>query len=126
MNGGTIVENTGHGVNNYNTEQNYTPKFEMRGGVIRGNTGHGVDNNNRFTMSGGVIAGNSDWGVSNSNADRPPATFIKEDGGVIYGSVAANGLKNNSGAVNDSNKGTSDNTLWENDPWPTTGTPSSP
>jgi hypothetical protein len=69
-------------------------------------------------MSGGVIAGNTDHGVSNAQGDIPVNTTFTKTGGVIYGSEAANGLKNNSGAVNDSVKGFSEpNTLWEGNDW---------
>jgi hypothetical protein len=126
MNGGSITGNTKDGVSNYNTVQwtHDGADFKMTGGAIRGNTRHGVSNNDYFTMSGGVIAGNSGCGVSNNKGEWK-TTFTKEGGGVIYGSEAADGLKNNSNAVgsNDFNESAWTETLWEEDTYSFSFTP---
>jgi fibronectin type 3 domain-containing protein len=96
MSGGEISGNTaseGGGVN-----LNSTATFTMSGGTISGNTvsgsyGGGVlVNGGTFTMSDGAISGNTapySGGVSVMDG-----TFIKQAGGIIYGSNATSALQN--------------------------------
>jgi uncharacterized repeat protein (TIGR02543 family) len=91
MSGGEISGNTGFsGVGVYV----YSGTFTMSGGAISGNTDSGVYvYYGAFTMSGGEISGNassSGGGVSMNGVGR----FIKQSGGIIYGSNASEGLRN--------------------------------
>jgi uncharacterized repeat protein (TIGR02543 family) len=73
--------------------------FEMNGGTISGNTaptyGGGVCVDETFTMRGGEISGNT---VSSGHGGGvyvgSSGIFIKQSGGIIYGSDASASLKN--------------------------------
>ena len=106
MSGGKITGNTDGGVYNHGT-------FTMIDGEITGNTDGGVyvDEFATFTMNGGEISGNTDYGVFLDDG-----TFTMEGGkisgntggvyvwggtfrivtGTVYGSDAAEGLRNRS------------------------------
>jgi parallel beta-helix repeat protein len=84
----------------------YSGRFEMSGGTISGNTasssssysdGGGVYvEEGTFEMSGGTISGNTASASDSSGGGVYvyKGTFIKQSGGVIYGSDANDSLKN--------------------------------
>jgi hypothetical protein len=105
MNGGTIsgnsARNDGGGVHISDGT------FTMSGGTISGNSitttflgsGGGVDvSGGTFTMSGGTISGNSAssalFGNGGGVCVGNRGAFIKQSGGIIYGSDAAGSLRN--------------------------------
>jgi hypothetical protein len=108
MTGGTITGNTaggghGGGVSVY-ADSGGTAGFTMTGGTISGNDAGGGDGggvfvyasgtgNADFTMAGGTISGNiassgAGGGVYVGDSSN---TIFKKSGGVIYGSVKADG-----------------------------------
>jgi uncharacterized repeat protein (TIGR02543 family) len=72
--------------------------FTMNSGTISGNSadsyGGGVDAIGIFTMSGGTISSNTSTGLGGGVSVWSSGTFIKQSGGVIYGSDASALLKN--------------------------------
>jgi uncharacterized repeat protein (TIGR02543 family) len=100
MSGGNISGNTSYSCGGGVYVSSGT--FTMSGGAISGNTasfnsygGGGVYVNiGTFTMSGGAISGNTSTGNGGGVYVGSNAAFIKQSGGIIYGSDAESGLKN--------------------------------
>jgi uncharacterized repeat protein (TIGR02543 family) len=84
--------------------------FTMSGGTISSNTtaaggisaggGVYVASSGTFTMNGGIISGNTaSRSGSTGGGVYAYGTFIKQSGGIIYGSNASDGLKNTAGSA---------------------------
>ena len=69
-----------------------TGLFVLQGGEIRGNKGRngGVYNRNLFAMTGGTIAGNYADGSGAGGVENENGAVFRIQGGIIYGSNAAN------------------------------------
>ncbi|MDR1220885.1 MAG: InlB B-repeat-containing protein [Treponema sp.] len=100
MSGGTIsgntASNTGGGV------YVYSGTFTMSGGTISGNIASSAGGggggvyvySGTFTMSGGTISGNTASNAGGGVLVDGAGMFIKQSGGIIYGSDASDSLKN--------------------------------
>ena len=107
MNGGTISGNTAFESSSGGGVDINGGGFIMSGGaIISGNTGQvgggvGVNGGGTFTMDGGTISGNTaSYGGGGVYIGDSDGTFTKSTGGVVYGSDAADGLKNSASSGN--------------------------